>query len=84
MAPSVSEDIQLVKELKLAQDEKADALRKVARLKEQIQQLQNPQQPAMTPHQQQSVSQVRNAQYDDNDAAGTLIVCNSSTVPSLA
>lgn len=35
-----SNDIRLVKELKQAQDEKADALRKVARLKEQIQQLQ--------------------------------------------
>ena len=35
-----SEDIRLVKELKQAQDEKADALRKVARLREQIHQLQ--------------------------------------------
>lgn len=56
MAPAPSEDVQLVKELKLAQDEKADALRKVARLKEQIQQLQKAPAPAMSP--QQSVSQV--------------------------
>lgn len=58
MAPATdgTEDIQLARELKLAQDEKADALRKVARLKEQIQQLQNPQ--IMSPQQQQSVSQV--------------------------
>lgn len=59
MAPSAaggSEDIQLARELKLAQDEKADALRKVARLKEQIQQLQKPQ--VISPQQQQSVSQV--------------------------
>lgn len=40
-----SEDIRLVKELKQAQDEKADALRKVARLREQIHQLQT-QEPA--------------------------------------
>jgi hypothetical protein len=39
VAPS-SEDIRLVKELKQAQDEKAHALRKVARLQEQIHQLQ--------------------------------------------
>jgi hypothetical protein len=51
-----SEDIQLARELKLAQDEKADALRKIARLKEQIQQLQKPQ--VMFTQQEQAVSQV--------------------------
>ncbi len=51
-----SEDIQLVRELKLAQDGKADALRIIARLKEQIQQLQKPQ--VMSPQQEQAVSQV--------------------------
>jgi hypothetical protein len=40
-----SEDIRLVKELKQAQDEKADALRKVSRLREQIHHLQT-QEPA--------------------------------------
>lgn len=60
MAPD-SQNVQLVKELKMVQEEKADALRKVARLKEQIQQLQKPQQSqnALSPPQQQSVSQVR-------------------------
>jgi len=58
MAPASSEDMQLIKELKMAQNEKASALRKVARLKEQIQQLQKPQQDALSPQQEQSVSQV--------------------------
>ena len=42
--PKESADLRLVKELKQAQDDKADALRKVARLRKQIHQLQ--QQPA--------------------------------------
>lgn len=56
MAGSGSTDIQMARELKLAQDEKADALRKVARLKEQIQQLQKPK--VMSPQQEQAISQV--------------------------